>query len=263
MYLGKSCSSQFHVSNSGTLRIGTLYEYRHIESPQIVDSDEGVFNTELSINGPIAIDRKWFNTISAGVILYGEDETPRYGGFNASIDVLDIAGNFGDKVLLNAYHAKIKREASNGFIFCMSQCQSKTDIENIFPDYDSYWFIRQEDSFQFGVAIATELKKCIIESHAAGNYIVDASIDINDFNIYLKAEPVFYIDRDILIDAHSDFSVESILDRMKNMNYIKPRSFVKEREFRFHFLVASKGREYPPLVRNLIIDASGIVRFLV
>lgn len=264
MYLGKSCSSQFHVKKSGTLRVGTLYEYRHIESPQIVDGGEGVFEIDLQIKGPVAVECKWFNVINSGIVQFGRDEdSPRYlGSFSAAVHDLDMAGFDGDKVLLNYYSASIRRESLNGFIFCMSLCGTKSELESIFPDYDAYWFIHKDMHLEFGRAVALGIIRKIIESHKAGDFIVDRSIDIDDFSVHVTAEPVIYVDRHVFIDGTSSISVEEFLSKMRRMHYIKPLNFNQEREFRFHFRIVSKGREFLPVVKNIIIDAGEVIHFL-
>ena len=56
MYLVKSCKKKDHPHQSGTLKIGSLAEYRDTENKQVEDREEGFYRIKFDLND------KWIST---------------------------------------------------------------------------------------------------------------------------------------------------------------------------------------------------------
>lgn len=91
MLLAKNC---FTKDNLKTIKLGTLYEYREIESAQIVDKGEGKYSFLLKFDGVVEIERRWFNLMFQRMIKLGDDEhLPRIpGAFSGLINHLETVG---------------------------------------------------------------------------------------------------------------------------------------------------------------------------
>ncbi|MBU1329444.1 MAG: hypothetical protein KJ884_22415 [Gammaproteobacteria bacterium] len=76
MLLAKNCFSKDNLKIRKTIKLGTLYEYRKIESAQIIDKDEGKYFFLLKFDGTFEIEKRWFDLMFQGAIGLGENARP-------------------------------------------------------------------------------------------------------------------------------------------------------------------------------------------
>lgn len=132
MLLAKNCFIKDNLKTRKTIKLGTLYEYRKIESAQIVDSGEGKYSFLLKFDGIVEIERPWFNLMFQGAIGLGDDEHhPRIpGAMSAAIHNLEMVGGNEHIIRVRNSSTSVHREALNGFIFAcpkLGRCETLWD----------------------------------------------------------------------------------------------------------------------------------------
>lgn len=213
MLLAKSCKKNHHIAK-GTLRLGSLYEYRHTEIKHIADHEEGVMRFNIRLKGPIRISNKWSNTLFGGNFVFGSGDYYKFPGSTyAKVEVLrqnhttNSYTEFGDTSLT------ITREALNSFIFCMSAVSTEEEATGIFPEYDSHWYITEQKIEAFGPAIAMSLGDAIILGRSTGKHIIPEHIDLKTLTIQTEGGKVFYKDRVINISNNSNLHLQNFTER--------------------------------------------------
>ncbi|WP_128873997.1 hypothetical protein [Pseudomonas sp. VI4.1] len=261
MLLAKNCFTKDNLKTRKTIKLGTLYEYRKIESAQIVDKDEGKYSFLLKFDGTVEIERRWFSLMFQGAIgLGGDEHHPRIpGAMSAAIHKLEMVGGDEQIIKVRNSSASIQREALNGFIFCMSQVRKFRDAVGLFPDYDDCWYMTTTKAHDLGVALSILLRDRITSGRHSGNHIVDPNIPLVNLSIHCRHELVSYLGREIHISDTSVFTADHFMDKIWDMAFVKPPSFLAEKEYRFSFTVVAGDRILIPTVDNVVLNAEHLV----
>ena len=129
MYLVKSCSKQNNPKTSGTLRIGSLTEYRDSENKEVEDREEGFYRINIDLKD------KWITTN-----LFSHLNKSHLSLSSVHIHHLALKGSYEDRILVD-YHANYTWDNLNRFIFCITKTERAEDAQNIFSGYDDSWSI--------------------------------------------------------------------------------------------------------------------------
>lgn len=261
MLLAKNCFKKDNLKIRKTIKLGTLYEYREIESAQIVDKDEGKYSFLLKFDGVVEIERRWFSLMFQGVIGIGGDEHyPRIpGAMTTVIRGIELLGSDEHIIKVRNSSASIHREALNGFIFCMSKVRRLRDAVGIFPDYDDCWYMTAAKAHGLGLSLSALLRERIISGRYSGNHIVDPDISLENLSIHCRHESVSYLSREIHISDTSVFTADDFMRKIWDMAFVKPPSFSEEKEYRFSFTIVAADKILIPTVNNVILSGEQLV----
>lgn len=254
MLLTKSCHSKDHIKKRKTIKLATLDHYRKTEIQQIADKDEGRITFDIFIDTITEVHTKWFNTIMSGSMTFSDDpeyEAVRFpGSTKITCKNLSIVSTGIPVTVISKADIHIEREAPDSLIFCMSQARETSDCRNIFPDYDSEWHIRETSKHDF----AMEIFKSLIETlrTPARGGLIPTDIPLEELGLICNHAPVIYAPRSIHITQHSSLKLETILEHMETMAYLKPEKFKIEQEYRFVFFITHKN-EYLALRKDSVI----------
>lgn len=272
MFLVKSCHAEDHILKRGTVKIGSLYEYREIEQKELIDKLEGTLTFHIKFEGVVEVSRKLLNEVFRGSIFIGPEDNeaspsvPK-GYYEAHIPSFCQVGRDRDKdtILIKDTNATIKQQSHNSFIFCMSQVDNKGDAEGIFPNYNDYWHINKKDFHEFGVTMAAALVDKIKSEHAKSNYILPANTNLATLQIGYRFEEVNYVPREIHLSNSSELTLADVAKSLSLVDFTKPPvPFAKEKEFRFTYIFISDKKELlEPLVKWVSVDAAALKKFLV
>lgn len=256
MLLAKSCTKPYNIKN-GTLRLGSLHEYRETEIEQIADKEEGLLTYKLKFDGNVTIPHYIFNTLSGSALSVGQQAGKRFpGSSDISIGVLDIVESGLDHITLRNSSATVVREAPNCFVYCMSKIRKMRESHNIFPDYDDCWYFRDLHADDFARSIGRILMTTIKAEHAKGNFVVPKETDLSKLKMFYKHGEILYVDREIHITNQNVSLLKELLDKMESMAFIKPpKPFSREKEYRFQYTIVLDGYPVPPLRNSLIINS--------
>lgn len=263
MRLAKSCNTKYHIKN-GTLKLGTLHEYRLTEDKQIADAEEGVRRFNIYFKGPVKIPNVWLNTLFGGTFGFGNGEIHRFPGPVRS-KVISLRQNYTTDVFteLGDSLAIVTRETHNCFIFCMSDVPTREEAIGIFPTYDDCWFISKEQIETFGMEVSHLLREAIASGREAGNHIIPEKIDIERLIIGVEYGNVSYDSRDIGIGNNNLFCLDQLHKLLQDIEFTKPPTpFQKEKEFRFKFLLISNDQIVPPLVNSIVLSSDRLLKFV-
>jgi hypothetical protein len=261
MLLAKNCFTKDNLKTRKTIKLGTLYEYRKIESPQIVDDGEGKYSFLLKFDGTVEIERRWFSLIFQGAIGFGDDEDYPLipGAMRTVIHELHMVDSNEQIIRVRNSSASIHREALNGFIFCMSQVRKLRDAVGLFPDYDDCWYMTATKAHDLGKALSELLWDRIIFGRNSGNHIVDPHISLENLSINWRHEPVSYLNREVHISDTSVFTSDHFMRKVSDMAFVKPPTFLAEKEYRFSFTIVAGDQILIPTVENVILNAEQLV----
>ena len=264
MLLAKSCMKDFNIKN-GTIKLGTLHEYRETELQHIADKEEGFLKFNIRFDGLVEITSEWFNTLSGNGVQIGSGSSILFpGSTSAHYEVLNIVPSSNGKIILRDSRATIERQALNGFVFCMSSIRKTKDCIDIFPEYDDYWYIPKMWAANFGFMLGGLLRDAIIERHNAGQPIVPKELSIDDFSVNARLDFVSYTPREIHITNDNKIELNEFMQKMSNIAFIKPvEPFEKEREYRFNYEIVSKGRIIEPTIKSIILDSTPLQQFVI
>ncbi|UXV17253.1 hypothetical protein N4P55_15215 [Pseudomonas fluorescens] len=264
MLLAKSCFKKDNLKTRKTIKLGTLYEYRKIESPQIVDQDEGKYSFQLSFDGTVEVERRWFNLMFQGAIALGDDmHYPQIpGSMSAAVHNLEVVGRNDQTIKVRNSNVSIRREALNGFIFCMSHVRKQRNARGIFPDYDDCWYMAALKAQDLGVAISRLLRDRIVSGRHSGNHVIDPQVPLDDLAIYCRHELVTYLDREMHVSDSSALTVDYLMRKMSDMAFIKPPAFSLEKEYRFSFTIVAADKFILPMVDYVILEAEQLVSWV-
>jgi len=263
MLLAKSCEKKDNIRN-GTLKLGSLHEYRSTENKQIADAEEGVLKFNIKFDGTVSIDTNLFNTIFSGVIGSGSKVVKKPNGhFEAQLNLNDFDNRNPKFVSLTNSSATIKRESLNSFIFCVSAIDEMQECVGIFPNYDDCWYIKKADTKRFGIDIGKILTHTIKREYKLKNYIVPKGTDMKSLKVLIRHDLVSYIPRDIHITNESNFTLGDFWKSIQDMAFIKPLDpFGREKEYRFHYTLVSDNKIIVPQKNNLILDAERLQKYI-
>lgn len=264
MYLVKSCYVKDHILRRRTIKLGTLYEYREIESEQIVDAEEGVFRFRLSLDEEVEVPKAWANAMFAGAIGFGDEEPPQMlGAFSARIDRIHMVRSTPNSVVFAQCNAQIERHAPNCFIYCMSAVRRVADADGIFPDYDASWAITRSKAADIADALGRSLWQALRDLEQAGKSALPEGISVADLQIGCRHELVNYVSRDQHIQVHGAVSVDDFMQSIRDMSFVKPPSYAHELEYRFSYTLVRDGFVVQPTVKNIILPAEEVIDLLV
>lgn len=261
MLLAKNCFTKDHLKTRKTIKLGTLYEYRKIESAQIVDKGEGKYSFLLKFDGVVEIERPWFSLMFQGIINLGGDEyRPRIpGAFSGTLHHLEMVGGNEHVIKVRDSSVSIHREALNGFIFCMSKVRRFRDAVGLFPDYDDCWYMTATKAHNLAVALSELLRDRITSGRHSGNHIVDPHVSLENLSISCRHELVSYLGREIHISDTSVFTADHVMRKILDMAFVKPPSFLAEKEYRFSFTIVADNKILVPTVDNVILNVEKLV----
>lgn len=246
MYLVKSCFKKDNATRAGTIKIGTLNEYRHTEQKQIADCYEGTFKLHIDLTN-VHIETSVFNFINYSHNSYASSHIIQWipaGQSNAVIGSL----------FFKKYTSNIELLNFNRFTFCISLLDSPEKCTTIFQDYDDYWYFHNNLAHEIAAAMALSLKEEILIKEEAGIRVFDGDYDVDYLEIRPSIQSINYQDRHLSID--NDFfykNTKLICDSLKGISYIKPYEFHNEKEVRFIFDFYHKNILLHPNVKMIII----------
>ncbi|MGE7094739.1 hypothetical protein ACQKIS_00945 [Pseudomonas fulva] len=259
MLLGKSCKKEHHIKN-GTIKLGTLYEYRSIENDELIDKHEGMLSFFLKFHGRVSIPTQWFVTLNGGAIGINQVRPLRFPGKSSAHFLrVEVETTHDERIVLIDSSAVISRESPNSFIFCVSHVRKTTDCIGIFPSCNDYWFIREAQAEAFARELGTMLLQQIYAGHETGNHIIPADADISSVKIHFEYGNVHYMERVTHIQQHSDLTLEEFGNKINNMAFTKPKSYSRELEYRFQFTILSNNKIVEPIVKSVFLDAAPLL----
>ena len=263
MLLAKSCSTRNNIKN-GTLKVGTLFEYRETEIQQIADKEEGYLWFNLKFDGDVKIPAVYFNTFNR-VLRVGKTPGIEFpGACQAQFIVMDIVNQDDDSITLRNSHIRVERQALNSFIFCVSLVRKMADCINIFPNYDDYWYIRDHNAIDFGRAVGRLILEKIKSEHSKGNFILPPSTNTNNLRILVTPDKITYTPRDIHFNNTNIPTLGELIQNMQSMAFMKPPvPFAKEKEYRFLYTIISGDTIIPPIQKHIIIDSDQLQKFII
>lgn len=256
MLLGKSCKSEFHIKN-GTLKLGTLYEYRTIENTELQDQHEGMLTFHLNFHGHVRISTYWYNTLCGGSMSFGNGDSLRFPGRTSAIfDRVDAKVISEREMVIYESRAEISREAFNSFIFCMSKIRKTNECHGMFKNCDDYWYIREGQIKKFALALGENLLTKIRHKHMEGLYILPPETDMSRLKIVAQWGEIQYLSREIHIHEKDFRTLKNFTDKILNMAFTKPDDYKKEKEYRFNFIAVVDDQVVEPIVKSVILDAA-------
>ena len=264
MLLVKSCMKEHNIKN-GTIKLGSLHEYRNTEKKWLQDHEEGIFRFHLKFEGLVEIQLKFLNTLMGGAINLGGEEPIRYPGrTSAHFEVMDIVNQGEHTALLKDSIAVIERDSLNEFIFCVSQLEQANECIDIFPNYNDFWAIPESKSPGFAVQLGRLLMEKIAEARKSGDHIIPENVPIDgSLGVIINTGLVKYMARETHITKEGKSELEDIMQKLGDMAFIKPpEPFQREKEFRFSFQITSNNRVVEPVKNHVILDAKTLQEFV-
>lgn len=264
MILAKSCFAKDNIFERGTVRLGSLHEYRETEQEQIADKDEGKYEFSIFFFEGTVLKRTWVNALFYPLMrlsMPGEKVAPRAhieGPCSAAVHsfLWKAWSSDGEDITIKSAATTIRREAVNGLIFCMSLVDHESEAKGIFPDYDDCWYLPIAMVDDFAQKLTKALIKRIVEGRINGNHLIPEHYDIEKLNVNCEYGLVHYIPRNIFIKSQAQIKAEEIIYLTENMHFVKPPCFEREKEFRFSFRISIDGKTVLPLSNSAILDAS-------
>ena len=261
MLLAKNCFKKDNILKRGSVRLGSLHEYRATEHKQIADKYEGTLSYRLFFFEGTKLSRAWVNTLFRGLArlsLPGEmhpPQAPIEGPCRVEADsfIWKDWGHDGNTITIKNASATIYREAVNGFIFCMSLVEHENDAIGLFPKYDDCWFVDATHTAEIAEELRTALHNEILQCRDEGNHLIPGTVPLDGLAVSCQHQLVYYIPRDIFIKDQAQITVEELVHRTTNMHLVKPISFSHEKEYRFSFKITSNGNTIQPLRNDVIL----------
>lgn len=256
MLLGKSCQSPYHIKH-GTLKLGTLHEYRTIENEELIDREEGMLRFHLNFHGQVRISAIWFNTLSNGNFTVGNGQSLKFPGRTlAAINHIQWRQISEDEIELTDSSTSISREAHNSFIFCVSKIRKTSDCHGIFKKCDDYWYIKEQHIKAFAEAACESLSQHIHTNHANGQYILPKETNLANLKVAVEIADINYVSREIHLYDNGFMALDLFASKIQRMAFTKPDSYANEREVRFNFKAIVDGKVIAPIVKSVILDAT-------
>lgn len=249
MYLVKSCKKKDHPHQSGTLKIGSLAEYRDTENKQVEDREEGFYRIKFDLND------KWISTDLFNYLNYSHSSN-----LSAHIHLLNIKNQDFSSVRVD-YKADYKWVNHNRFIFCITKTERVEEAQGIFSGYDDSWSVNYNKiawlKRSMEMAVLDKIKGMI----SSGNLIFGDSFNNPDkISIESYSQDIIYQTRDLYLgNKDIDPMTDTLISLFKNVKFIKPVYFRKEKELRFVFDFYYDGQIVFPQINSLIIPSEGIV----
>ena len=260
MRLIKFCKSEHNISNGSSLRVGTLYQYREIENPEIADGDEGKYTFHISFPDKIELDRRWANLLLSNAIGFGKtDDIPRFpGSFSAMIDKLHVVKQSDDTVTVKDTEVTINRESPNCMIFCMSEMEDANHCP--FEGYDDNWSFAANRANEFAQRLAelifSQVKLSNFHNALSAKHTPNS---VRDLSLSVRHQRVIYRDRKLVVTPNNRPSFDDLVETILNVPFSKPDYYCTEQEYRFLFELHDRSQTFPPISEysDLQLNAMG------
>lgn len=254
MYLVKSCSSEFHPLSCGTLRIGTLDDYRETHIPEIADKFEGTFTVNVKLHNR-AITKKHFQILNQSHNSFAE--------FIMN-EVVNIDTRHEHLVYFDVFDYTVNIKNNNRFIFCWSSLTRPLDCKDIFDGYESYWYIENPHKREFLLEMAKSLFRSINLQESHGHRVFSGEYEIQKLQLGVRIQNVHYRERGISVDNLSyDINADLITECLQGASLIKPIHFSRECESRIIFDFYYNDVLLHPTINSLIIKISEPMKALI
>lgn len=250
-----------HNIKKGTLKIGTLNEYRVTECQQVADRHEGVLTFNIKFEGEVKIPHKFFSILFSNVFTLktSDQNLPQkkfLGAFHANVKRFELIEVGVDHVLIRDSEVILTRESPNNYIFCMSNVRKMRDCIDIFPDYNDYWYMTTSKAHAFSLKLGKIIENKIKQEVNADNMDFPASLNVNNLTALARHGKVLYTPREIHIYDGSPTSIDSFMQKMTDMAFIKPpHPFEAEKEYRFHYTLICDNMILEPTKNSLIVQS--------
>ena len=240
----------------GTLRLGTLSEYRRAENHAVRDEHEGTFKVSLDFpqETTVSIEALQRATLHTSPVSLGTSanniRTRTFSGrFTEgcvfSVDNVSVASRTDEKITLSG-NVTVHSEGADAYVLCLSK-DPKVGSIILDPEYNSVWSIKTGSILDF----ANEMIKVLTPLLATGEYVSQESVGPfvapgfqfprskrNQLQFCLVAEiwPVLYREREIVLSSDiSENVVREIYSCIDRSASIKPSHFIHEAEVRIIF----------------------------
>ncbi|WP_318386419.1 hypothetical protein [Enterobacter sp.] len=249
----KSCYHKDNPIRSGTIKIGSLHEYREIEDAQIADKHEGNIEIILKLDD-MHLDIAEFQEFLDSHNSYAEFVP--IGPINTGGPSDALPG----KRHIPHFHAKSTLSKNNGFIFCLSDVESQKDSEEIFNEYDDNWSFSKSKIEAFALGLAESLAIQVWnERHA----VFPKHELTKNFEVCAYWNNINYVERKIVVDNFQyATNRKKLVEMVRNPGFIKPKSFSPEREFRICFDIYDNGMLLHPVKKHIIISAERVLHLI-
>lgn len=251
MPLFKFCKPEHHVERSPTLRVGTLYGYRHIENAELRDGTEGTYEFTLAFDGPVTLEKGLANLLFGNAIGFGgANPNSNLPAFTTSITGpahLTFSKIDDNSVTFENAEVKISRSVENCLIFCMSRLE--TAAECAFTGYSDHWQIREDAAQRFTDRLGNLIFENVKLSAFSGDFAAQHSVKSirEELGMRWVHRPIVYRDRVLHVRQDSVPSMAELMAIVNNLEFIKPPEFAAEREYRFTFRLGDNTRQFPPI----------------
>lgn len=259
----KFCKPEHNVLCGAKLQIGTLNKYRLIEDQELVDGNEGAFEFGLDFADDVELSQDWVNLLCPGIISISEPEHPSLtGSYEIDLDDFEVEISIGSKrsvVASAGASVKVRREMPNCFLFCMSKVDGPDEVS--FAGYESSWSIAREFAKEFSNKVGNILWRSVTLSSFDPEVVKRLGISsTSELELTCSFGPIDYRDRWTVVTNEQIADFRSFYDMIKVMYFYKPKSFEKDKEFRFIFRFSKCGVEVPPVVEDILIDVSSFIK---
>lgn len=251
MYLVKSCYQRDNIRIRKTIKIGTLTEYRDTEDEQIADRHEGSISLFFDLNN-----------FHMPIPLHNQINTFSHASSNFHLKELQLRPNplFSNHLYAKKYSAESSLVKLNRYIFCISALQNALMCQDIFKEYDDFWYFNSDRIKLFGDIISTAILKEINNRTNNNEELFTTSIKGKPLNLRWYANRIVYTQRDIEIDNLRLYkNQDEIRYYLSEGHMVKPKSFQHEQEFRFVFDIYCNGTLVHPLNKPLFADAQHLL----
>jgi hypothetical protein len=254
MKLIKFCKPQHNIHRGAKLQLGTLYGYRSIEDPALRDEFEATSEFTIEFPEEIELETRWLNLLNYGSMNFGEsNDTPHFqGAFYSNIEKMHIVRQDDHSVVLKDTLVSIKRDMNNSFIFCMSLMDEV--IESPFPEYKDHWALSADKVNEFAQRLAN-----LVFSQAKINDFDNSLAEMHSpasashLRLNIRHKKVVYRDRNLIITPNNKPSFEELIQFFSDIEFIKPKNFQDENEYRFVFELNDGKNIYMPKNKNLLL----------
>lgn len=219
MHLVKSCSKERNPKRCGTLKIGSLTEYRDSENKEVEDREEGFYRINLDLKNKW-ISAKLFNHLNGA----------HNSSLSANIYHLGMNGNYDGGFIVD-YQADYSWINLNRLIFCITKVESVDDAKGIFSGYDDSWSI----SYSKITWMKNAMEKAILEQIKGrvgkGELVFGNNInDPSKLTIRSYSQDIIYQGRDLYLgNSDIDAMSDTLISLFENVKFIKPVSFKKKK----------------------------------
>ena len=255
MYLVKNCHKENNLTKCGTLKIGTLQEYRETFEQQVLDSFEGTFATNMNLKDvhlPTTFFDFLFNSHHSHLTI------PR-----CNLSFGKMSAILPDHVVLEKFDSTINFNNHNRFIYCLSKLEKPNEGFGIFKEYDSLWYFELENVLSYAEIIRYCLLKHVEKLLTSGIEVFTKKNKISKLKLHFKIQDIIYIERNATIDNRLLYTdAQYVVDLFENIKFTKPSSFEREKEVRIIFDFFDGDEILYPSIKHLIIDASPLIPFV-